>query len=172
MMADNSTEPWTAQLAAATLSALGGTDVLELGPWSGRTGAFLCFALQRMGGGTYITYDSDVRAVTNATTLLDAFKLDGVDISVRHGISPACLASLPDDSIDFVWLDDLHVPSHVIGEIDALRRIVRPKGIICGHDTYGKWELRKVFEAAGGYALDLPVIVPGANSGGIGFLQV
>ena len=171
VLPNSSTEPWTSQLAAATMCALGAKDVLELGTWHGRTGAYLCLMLERMGGGTYIGYDSSDTAVQHASTLIDSLPIPNVRVSVRIGKSPDCLVDLDDASIDFVWLDDYHLPTHVITEIDALKRIMRPNGIICGHDMYGAFDLHRVFEAAGGGALDLPRIVKSGSSGGIGFIQ-
>ena len=44
------------------------------------------------------------------------------------------LKSQPDDSLDWVYLDADHTRESVFAEIIEARRVVRPGGIIAGHD--------------------------------------
>ena len=79
------------------------------------------------------------------------------------------IATQPNESLDFIWLDDDHGKQHVFEEIEALLPKMKPGGIICGHDVFGVCELHEVFARFGGYSLALPMLGP---AGGLGLLQV
>src|SRR5205823_4371406 len=143
-------------------------SVLETGAFVGATTERLALTLGAMGGGRVVACECD----PTRAALTDA-RLERA--------APACtwaviqddvlryVASVPDESLEFVWLDDDHTPAHVHEELALLVRKMRPGGLICGHDVYGACQLAAVFGAFGGYSLDLPRLGP---AGGLGLLQV
>lgn len=162
------TEPWVQQLVCALLVASGGRVVLETGGFLGVTSAWLALTLEEMGGGTLIVAEIDgVRAVAIRERLVD-LPLVRVSYTVPFRDVMAVIAMQPDDSLDFVWLDDSHEHEHVYSEITALWPKMKQGGLIVGHDVYGVCNLREEFTAFGGYSINLPRLGP---AGGIGILQ-
>lgn len=162
------TEPWVGQLLAALLVAHGGQDVLELGTSAGYTSVWLVDALQRMGGGSFHGFDHGAGSIASATKHIDALRADLVTVTLEVARSPECLLALPDDSVDFVWVDDDHGTGHVARELAELQRIVRPRGLVCGHDVFGDYSLHEQFRAIGGYSLNT---VRRVGSWGVGIWQ-
>lgn len=56
------------------------------------------------------------------------------------------LLSIPGRSFDMVFVDDFHDPHHVGRESIAIRRIIRPHGIVAFHDTIYDPRLREVVQ--------------------------
>lgn len=46
------------------------------------------------------------------------------------------LASRPENSLDWVYLDTTHRYTDTMAELDALERVIRPEGIIAGDDAW------------------------------------
>lgn len=162
------TEPWVQQLICSLLVASGARNVLETGGFMGITSAWLALTLEQMGGGTLIVAEIDGVRAEAIRERLDDLPLIHVSYSVPFRDVLAVIAYLPDDSLDFVWLDDDHQKDHVEQEIIALWPKMKKGGLIVGHDVYGVCELWEVFESFGGYSIDLPRLGP---AGGIGILQ-
>lgn len=70
-----------------------------------------------------------------------------VIIIKAHALDAANL--LPDDSIDYLYIDDDHAPDHVYSEIDRYIHKVRTGGIIAGHDYID--DVDRVAAAVRGY---------------------
>lgn len=167
-LANGATEPWVGQLMAALLVARGGRDVLELGVQKGYTSVWLIDALQRMGGGTFRGYDAEAKYLERAKAHAALVPADAVTVTLELGRSPDCLHDLPPDSLDFVFVDDDHDRAHVAAEVAALQPLMRPGGMICGHDVFGRYGLGDIFRAAGGHCLNT---VPRVDSWGLGIWQ-
>lgn len=61
-------------------------------------------------------------------------RFDGEKVEFVVSDSVAWMRSMPDDSLDWIYLDAKHDYESVIAEIHEARRIVKPGGIIAGHD--------------------------------------
>ena len=55
-------------------------------------------------------------------------------VTVRRGYSAAIMETMPADSLDWLYLDANHSFECVLEDLTAARRIVKPDGIIMGHD--------------------------------------
>lgn len=164
------TEPWVVDLCTALLVAIDAQTVLELGTSIGQASGRFCQALQSLGGGWFYGLEPDQRRRDRAIGHLSTLRLPDVRWTIIDARSPDYLATMPDQSIDFAWVDDQHDLAHVRRELTALRRIVHPGGLICGHDVVGPWKLGALWTELGGLVLNLPQ--SGAGSGGIGIYQV
>jgi len=164
-----STEPWAAGVVAALAVAIGAHTIAELGLGCGRTSRWLVAALQRMGGGVFHGFDRDASAITETEKTLASVPHDDVAIRCHVGTLPGTLRELGNATIDLVWLDDTHSVAHVATELEALRRIVRVGGIVCGHDVVGHGNVGQAFLDVGGYLVDCPGFAP---SHGIGLWQI
>lgn len=61
-------------------------------------------------------------------------------VEVLRGRSDDVWDKFEDSSLDWVWLDGDHAYDAVKRDLEALRRIVKPGGVIAGDDyTYGWW---------------------------------
>ena len=71
-------------------------------------------------------------------TYYDEFERNVRDLIQQGRVRPlrseALAAVLHFDQVDMVFLDDDHAYEHVRDEIRAYRQVVRPGGILCGHD--------------------------------------
>lgn len=63
-------------------------------------------------------------------------KYRGGEVKIEVGYSLTFLASLPDYSLDWVYLDTTHAYEDTLKELDALQYKVKPDGIIAGHDWH------------------------------------
>lgn len=176
---DGATEPWVQQVVAALLVASGQRTVLELGCYKGFTAVWLCDALQRLGGGTYVGVD--IEAERQALTLdrLGQLHLPDVQYTVVQADALAVLHQTAPHSVGFCWVDDDHTPQHVAEELDTLLSPTMPAeakmvsgGLVVMHDVHGgegrMTPLHGVCTAAHGFALDLPRI---GLLGGLGLIQ-
>lgn len=168
------TEPWVQDLLCALLGALHREKptVLELGGFLGHTSARLACALHGMGGGRLIVAEWDPAAPERADAVdawLASLKLDGVDWRVVRSDALTVIAQQPDESLDFVFLDDDHQHEHVAQELAALMSKVRAGGLICGHDVHGLTDLQQEFARyPNSLSLDFPRLGP---AGGLGIIQ-
>lgn len=168
-----STEPWIQYLVTALLISLQRTHmtVLECGGFVGKTSARLATTLQAMGGGTLIVAEWDPEAPERADltqAALEAVPCPSVEWRVRREDALSVIASLPDESVDFAFLDDDHSHAHVDEELRLLIGKMKVGGIICGHDVFGSCDLQQEFARYGGYSLDLPRL---GAAGGLGLIQ-
>jgi len=168
-----STEPWIQYLVCALLLSLQRKDatVLECGGFIGKTSSRLATTLEALGGGTLIVAEWDPDAPERADltqAALEATRCPNVQWTVRREDALSVIRSLPDESLDYVFLDDDHSHQHVDEEIRLVYPKVRTGGLITGHDVWGSCALHEEFERYGGYALDLPRL---GAAGGLGILQ-
>jgi len=167
---EGSTEPWIVDILCALLKASDQRTVLECGAFVGSTTARLAGALEVMGGGSLVAVELDpVRATTAQNRLDGAAFPPTVAWQIVQDDDLKYIATVPDQSIGFAFLDDDHTKAHVSEEIEALLPKMAPNGLICGHDVWGSCDLQEIFTRYGGYALDLPRLGP---AGGLGILQV
>jgi predicted O-methyltransferase YrrM len=164
------TEPYIVQAVCSLLVAQGGRTVLECGGFLGVTSAWLAWTLHRMGGGTLHVAELEAERARACDERLQTFAVPDVDWHVWQDDVFNVIAQLPNESLDFVWLDDTHTHEHVDRELAALLPKMRPgTGLICGHDVEGSCDLQQEFRRYGGYALRLPRLGP---AGGLGILEV
>lgn len=171
---DGSAEPWVATVLAALLQANGARTVVEVGGFEGRTSRVLRRALSIMPGEKcmYVCEIDPARAAA-VRRALDA---DGL-CAFAHVVTANSLdwiPSLPNESVDFVWLDGNHEKPHVLDELRYLLPKMAPGGIIAGHDVFGVCDLKDIFGIVAHWcgwqsmSLDLPRLGP---AGGIGIIQ-
>jgi predicted O-methyltransferase YrrM len=91
-----------------------------------------------------------------------------------HYVKSDIMAFLRDTKLtfDFAFVDDDHSYDHVWHEIELLRPLMAPHGVICMHDVYAPgWRLAlgEVCHAFGGINLKLPLLGP---LGGLGIIQL
>lgn len=164
------TEPWNVEILAAMMKAANANTVLECGGYLGTTSAWLAMTLQSMGGGTLHVVELEAERAAACDKRLSELPIDQVVWRIWHDDVFNAIAAMPDDSIDFAWVDDNHEKDHVDRELQALiPKMRRPRGLITGHDVWGSCDLQEIFVKHGGYALDFPKV---GLAGGIGILQV
>lgn len=178
---DGSAEPYVADVLAALLRANGAGTAVEIGGFQGATSRRLAHALGQLPWDVALTVceidpqrADDVRSVLASVTRKhrDSFAVVCAD-------SLTWIPTLPDNSVDFVWLDGCHELGHVAAEIGLMLPKLAPGGILAGHDVYGSCNLQRLFSdkmrmeimygvAWPAMALDLPRMGP---AGGIGLIQ-
>lgn len=164
------TEPWNVEILAALLKASNAKTVLECGGYLGTTSAWLALTLQHMGGGTLHVVEHEAERAAACDKRLSELPIDKVTWRVWHDDVFNVIAQLPDESVDFAWVDDSHEHEHVAKELDALMRKISSKGLICGHDVHGSCNLREEFSRyPNSISLDFPKL---GLAGGIGIIQV
>lgn len=135
------------------LNALGFTKGAEIGVEQGRYSRQLCeriAGLQLLAVDAWQAYRGYRDHVTQAK--LDGFyaeacqRLAPFKVSVRRGLSVDVAETVPDGSLDFVYIDGNHTLPFVIADIAAWAPKVRPGGIVAGHD-YGRASVGQVREA-------------------------
>lgn len=177
--ADGCAEPWVASVVAALLRANATRVAVEIGGFRGRTSRILLNAMKDLPwpkSFTVCELEPERAAMVRAS--LDR---DGVCAyaKVVTASSLDWIPTLPDESVDFVWLDGCHELGHVGYEIGLMLPKLTPGGIIAGHDVYGVCDLQRLFsdkmrmEIMFGVpwpamSLDLPRLGP---AGGIGLIQ-
>lgn len=165
-----SAEPWVASLLAALVVANDAHTVVEIGGFEGYTSAYLARALGRLPHESDLTIceidPARALLVQDRLTQTDAW---GVRTRVVCEDSLRWIPTLPNDSLDFVWLDGNHEQAHVGHELALLMPKLASGGIIAGHDVWGVCDLRACFlRYPGAIALDLPRLGP---AGGVGLIQ-
>ncbi len=164
-----STEPWNVEILASLLKASCAETVLECGGYLGCTSAWLAMTLQQMGRGTLHIAELEAERAAACDKRLSELPIPAVHWKVWQDDVFNVIASLPDESIDFAWVDDNHEKAHVDRELTALEPKMRRQGLICGHDVWGSCDLQEIFVKHGGYALDFPKV---GLAGGIGVIQI
>lgn len=48
----------------------------------------------------------------------------------------AVLKSFSDHSLDWAYVDSTHLYEHTVAELEELQRVIKPDGVIAGHDWY------------------------------------
>lgn len=162
-------EPWVVEVLASLLKASNAKTVLECGGYLGTTSAWLALTLQQMGGGTFHIAELEEERAAACDKRLSELPLDKVTWRVWHDDVFQVIAQMPDESVDFAWVDDRHEKPHVDRELTALLPKMRSGGLVTGHDVWGTTDLQEIFVKHGGYALDFPKL---GAAGGIGILQV
>lgn len=163
------TEPWNVEILAALLKASNAKTVLECGGYLGTTSAWLALTLQQMGGGTLHIAELEAERAAACDKRLSEIALPDVNWRVWHDDVFNVIAQMPDESVDFAWVDDSHEKPHVDRELTALIPKMTRKGLITGHDVWGSTDLQEIFAKHGGYSLDFPRL---GLAGGIGVIQV
>lgn len=168
---DGVTEAYIAEAVCAVLKAKGGHPVvLETGGFLGITSAWLALTLAKMGGGDLTVCEIDPERSTKILTRLGGLDLpETVQSRVANDDVLQYVATLPDRSLDFVWLDDDHQKHHVATEVKNLWPKMKPWGIIAMHDVWGVCDLQTVCKSFGGVPLNFPRLGP---AGGLGLIQV
>ena len=165
---EGSAEPWVVDVVCALLKASDQRNVLECGTFIGATTQRLVETVAQMGAGSVVGVEFDLERARTTQARLEATGLPNNWQIVQQDIL-GYIASQPDTSIGFVWVDDDHATDHVSKELELLIPKMVSGGIITGHDVYGSTDLQEVFAHFGGYSLDLPRLGP---AGGLGILQV
>lgn len=164
-----SSEPWIARLVAQLVIANDCRRAVEIGGFKGYTSRHIAEALCCLPHPTELTVcEIDPERARDVDAVLGAFRGGEFTANIAVADSHAWIPTLPDASIDLVWLDGNHEKPHVAREISLLWPKLAPGGLIVGHDAFGVCDLQEVFVRMGGYALDLPRLGP---AGGIGILQ-
>ena len=164
-----STEPWNVAVLAALMKALDARDILECGGYLGNTSAWLAMTLKEMGGGRFTIIELEADRAAACDAHLSGLPLSTVDWRVIQDDVFRALETIPNESLDFAWVDDCHEKAHVDRELAMLIPKMRSGGVITGHDVWGSCDLQEIFAKHGGYSLDTPRLGP---AGGIGIIQI
>lgn len=168
-----STEIWITEALCALAVANGTQTALETGGFQGFTSTRLATALARLPWPTTLTVcDIDAARADGIQAALDVLPVSRCATRVVAADVLTHIASLPDESLDFVFVDDDHSKQHVHYEIRALLPKMRANGLITFHDVYGVCDLAAVLAVYSHrrvVALDLPRLGP---AGGLGIMQV
>lgn len=164
-----SAEPWVVEVLCALLRANNTRVAIEIGGFQGYTSVQLAQALESLPHATTLTVcEIDTERACDVQLALGRGTLQ-CRTHVVCGDSLRWIPTLPDESVDFVWLDGNHEKGHVFHELQALWPKLARGGLICGHDVFGSCDLQDVFRAfPNSVSLDLPRLGP---AGGIGIIQ-
>jgi hypothetical protein len=123
-------------------SDLGFTKGAEIGVWKGKWSARLCVDNPNLDmlcvdlWGAYATYQDS----RNSADVLDQSYAEAVErlshyrCMIRRQPSVDAAASVPDGSLDFVYIDANHGEAFVRADLEAWVPKVRSGGIVSGHD--------------------------------------
>lgn len=133
---------------AALFAALGFTRGAEIGVWAGAYAETLCQAnprLRLIGVDAWAAYDGYDDPKNHAARLEAAYRdartrLRPYHCDLRRMTSLAAAQTVPDGSLDFVYLDGNHGTAHVLSDLAAWTPKVRSGGIVSGHD----YEVQKI----------------------------
>ena len=163
-------EPWVRNIVGALVQGCNAQHAVEIGSFQGYTTREILYALAGLPGERTLSIcEIDEARATDVCQKFAECRFDNVELRCAVANSHDWIPTLPDASVDFVWLDGNHERHHVMREIALLLPKMRPGGLIVGHDVFGVCNLQEVFAFYGGYSLDLPRLGP---AGGIGILQV
>lgn len=152
--------------------------LIETGTFEARTTIKLLFAMEAYSaehGSMLYTIEGDLERFKGVQSRLGQYQFESLQrpwsgntgVALHDGDALAFLKARPAEFADFIFLDDDHDRSHVDAELTECERILRPGGIICGHDVVGPFCLGEVFKAHGGIILDLPRL---HAAGGLGLI--
>ena len=161
-----SSEPWSVSVLCALAWSIDARDVLELGAFEGLTTVALSKALPSACI-TAIEHDPDRSGV--AKKRLAAEGVENVDVVQNDAIKflRACIdLGL---TFDFAFVDDDHTFAHVSEEVDLLKRVVHPGGMLVMHDVIGAFGLDEIVRHHGGRIIELPLL---HAAGGLGVIRV
>ena len=174
-----STEPWTVELLAALVRAKRPHVLIETGTFEARTTVKLVEAMETYGlehGSMLYTLECDPERFQAAQCRLGQLQFEMlskphsgmVGVTLLDGDALTFLRERPAGFADFIFVDDDHTQAHVEAELTECLRILRPGGIVCGHDVIGPFCLGELFTARGGIVLDLPRL---HAAGGLGIIS-
>ena len=161
-----STEKWSASVVCAFAWSIDARDVLELGAFEGLTTFKLAHPFP----------EAMIYAVEHDETRANVVRKRCADQGARNVqvIQRDAIAFLREcidlgRVFDFAFVDDDHTYAHVAEEIDLLKHIVRPGGLIVMHDVIGAFGLDQLVWHHGGRIIELPLL---HAAGGLGVLRV
>lgn len=160
-----STEPWSASVVCALAWSIDAREVLELGAFEGLTTTALAKALPEAHI-TAIEHDANRAGVAKKRVAFEG--CENVDVVQNDAIRflRACIdLGL---MFDFAFVDDDHTYAHVAEELDLLKRVVRPGGMITMHDVLGDFGLDQLVHHHGGRIIELPLL---HAAGGLGVIR-
>lgn len=164
-----STEPTTVEVLCALIRAHKPHLVVETGTFLGLTTRSLYEALvDNDNGASLQTVEHDLdrfEALKDQVTRWPGYGRLGIELTCQDALE--FLRGMSAGTVDFVFLDDDHTAEHVRRELQECMRIVRPGGLITGHDVIGPFGLDAVFREFGGIALPLERMHTG---GGLGII--
>lgn len=152
---DGSTEPWVVEILCALVKAQKPSIIIETGTFKGMTTRKLAEAAATYADEKFC----QIFTVESNPEMLETIRAT-INPSPSYVAVATCDATeflrMFDGPVDFIFLDDDHTAEHVREEVRLALKILRPGGILCGHDVVGTFGLGQVFKEAGGIVLDLP----------------
>lgn len=156
-----SSEPWTVDVLCALVRALRPAALIETGTYEGRTTVRLLDAMSSYSDDhashlMTVEFDHD-RLVQAEQFIFDSPRPEGSRASFTQieGDALAFLSTQPDESVDFIFLDDDHTTTHVGHEVRESLRCLRPNGVLAMHDVIGPFGLAPIVRSHGGVCLPL-----------------
>jgi predicted O-methyltransferase YrrM len=125
-------------------------------------------ALKRLGGGELQLCEIDDERADHTVRRLATIDPGDTAILLRRG-DVLDFLSTTHQRFDLAFVDDNHEKPHVEKELRLLYPLMRPGGIILGHDTFGTCDLQEVFARFGGFSVNLPRL---GAAGGLGIIQI
>lgn len=166
-----STEPETVDVLCALVRALRPHALIETGTYEGRTTVKLLDAMSSYSehhGSMLVTVEFDRVRLEQAQQLIyNAPRPEGsrANFTMIEGDALAWLSTQPDESVDFVFLDDDHTATHVGHEVREALRCLRPNGVLAMHDVIGPFGLAPIVRSHGGVCLPLTMLHAGGGLG-------
>lgn len=126
------------------LARMGATTGAEIGVWEGQYSESLCRGIRHLKlyavdpWAPYAEYrerKNDQVRLDRAYTLT-CERLRPFSASVLRMSSLEAAETIPDGSLDFVYIDGNHEASHVAADLEAWTPKVRPGGLVAGHDYF------------------------------------
>lgn len=166
-----STEPWTVDILCALVRGLKPHALIETGTYEGRTTAKLLDAMSSYSDEhaaflCSVEFDHD-RLVQSEAFIFNTPRPENsrASFSLFEGDALAFLSTQPDESVDFVFLDDDHTATHVGHEVREALRCLRPNGVLAMHDVIGPFGLAPIVRSHGGVCLPLAMLHAGGGLG-------
>lgn len=124
------------------LADLGSRNGAEIGVWRGKWSARLCLDnpdLELLCVDTWASYSGYQDSRNNAQKLEEAYanareRLSQYRCTILRQPSLEAAKSVPDGSLDFVYVDANHGETFVMADLKAWASKVRVGGIVAGHD--------------------------------------
>lgn len=161
-----STEPWAVSTLLGLIYVTRPRDLLELGAFEGRT--TLAIAEQIAGRAEITAIEHDADRVAEVMKRTHEYR-DVVNVLQSDAIKFLKACNEGGVFFDFAFVDDDHTYAHVAEEVDLLKRIVRPGGLIVLHDVIGPFGLDQLVRHHGGRIIELPLL---HAAGGLGLIRV
>lgn len=155
-----STEPWSVSVLQALIRLTRPLRLLEMGAYEGLTTRAIAEVMPK---GAHLTA---VELYDSRAEIARAKMEPEWDVEVVVAEALRFLEASKRASFDFAFVDDDHSKAHVAMELDLLLDgRMTPGGLIVGHDVLGSFELAEVFEARGGFIIELPLLHAGGGLG-------